>query len=601
QQKIPIRTLGIPAFAASSGVLTEDNQTMSIPSGLAGDAQRDTAKYQLDIASSTLGPVLGNFNALIDYPYGCTEQTMSRLVPSMVAMQLHTKLHQPLSAADKAKFDKVYKIAMEKLTSYHHADGGWGWWQNDESNQYLTALVVDGMKMLKECGYSVDDSFITGGCTWLGKESDTLYSQLSDPKLNKQDRWTIWGRRTDLAAMLLTLSEFKKAPSQAETTWLVAHRKEYTPETLADLCLAYHNVKQDATARLFYDRLVSLANVGPETMDWEHTTAMFKRMNLMDVDDYTYCYTSVETTAMGLSCVLAMEPDNFDRIESIKKWIMLHRTKDGWDNTKTTSKVFLVLLQDELQARARGAGNFTARITLDSKLVDQFTANADNLYASQKTLNLSIPAGPTKLVIEKNGAGRLYYNSLMTYFRHMKPGDQVVEKAMPKGVKIVRQFFRMVPSKAGADGAIHFTTELIKDGKVKAGETIMMKVFVESPISLPYVMVDAALPSGAEVVEHDLVEDAIDSTATADGSTDANSDESGISGDWEPAWWSHQDILDDRIVFFGSEMPAGKSSFRAMLRMELPGKVNVNPVSFEGMYTNSVRGYSPLDQLTVSE
>jgi hypothetical protein len=35
--------------------------------------------------------------------------------------------------------------------------------------------------------------------------------------------------------------------------------------------------------------------------------------------------------------------------------------------------------------------------------------------------------------------------------------------------------------------------------------------------------------------------------------------------------------------------------------MELPGTVEVLPVTLEGMYSNKIRGYSPLDQLTVKE
>ena len=77
-----------------------------------------TPKYELSLASSSIGPVLGNFGALIDYPYGCTEQTMSKLVPSIVAKQLQMKLHQPISKDDSAPFEEAYEQSMQKMIDY---------------------------------------------------------------------------------------------------------------------------------------------------------------------------------------------------------------------------------------------------------------------------------------------------------------------------------------------------------------------------------------------------------------------------------------------------------------------------------------------------
>jgi hypothetical protein len=35
--------------------------------------------------------------------------------------------------------------------------------------------------------------------------------------------------------------------------------------------------------------------------------------------------------------------------------------------------------------------------------------------------------------------------------------------------------------------------------------------------------------------------------------------------------------------------------------MELPGKMEVLPTTLEAMYSKKIRGYSPLDELTVKE
>lgn len=592
QTKLPIRPLGIPAFSSKSGVITDASKTIDIPVGLSADAERATAKYELSLASSSIGPVLGNFGALIDYPYGCTEQTMSRLVPSIVAKELQIKLHQPISKDDTMRFEAAYSQAMQKILDYHHNDGGWGWWANDESSFYLTSLVVDGLRMLKEVGYKPSESLITTGKKWLTTSVAALTKQLADPNILKDD-WQYREIKEDLARTLYTLSQWKQPITPATRSVVLNELNHTSPEAVAYLALAFHNSNDEATAKTFYNRLIQMANVTDEFTNWEHNAALYKKLGLKSDETYTYRFTSVESTALALKAVLAMEPKNFERIEAIKKWILLQRGKDGWDNTKTTAEVFLVLMQDELQSRELlGKGNFKTRVTFDQKSLYDFISNEDNLYQSQATVKVPIPETRGTLSISKDGPGRLYYNALVTYFRKLLPGDQSVEKGLPHGLKITRKFYRLVAGQTTSDGSLHFHTKEITDGQIKTGETVMMKTFVESPVSLPYIMVQAVLPSGAEVVESD------DREANT---TDDSSGKPSIDGDWGAAWWTHQDILDDRIVYFGTRLPQGKSEFHTMIRLELPGNIQVNPVSLEGMYTNAVRGYSALDSLHINE
>jgi uncharacterized protein YfaS (alpha-2-macroglobulin family) len=118
-----------------------------------------------------------------------------------------------------------------------------------------------------------------------------------------------------------------------------------------------------------------------------------------------------------------------------------------------------------------------------------------------------------------------------------------------------------------------------------------MKTFVNSPIPLPYVKIESALPSGAEVVKAD----------SRESSTDDTPDKENVFGDWGYRWWTHEDDLDDKVVYFGTRIPQGLSTFHTMMRMELPGKMEVLPTTLEGMYSDKIRGYSPLEELTVKE
>jgi uncharacterized protein YfaS (alpha-2-macroglobulin family) len=688
QVTVPVHPLGLPAFSIKSGMLTADDTSLPIPVGMSADAVKGTESAVLSLSSSTIGPVLGNFDTLIDYPYGCTEQTLSKMVPSMVAMQLHRRLNLPIEPKQTKKFAEVQKESLEKLRSYHHGDGGWGWWATDDSNAYLTAHVVAGLSMLKETGYSAEDQLINSGLRWLSKSCMDLQKQLADPKIvndNQWERYEVGRGETDLAKMLYTVSQWgvtpaqineiynppkvdlakpdkanktgaaknKSAPGQLRKPIKLVYHSEITPitslqeaannsksdmsesksdlqgglqtsstsdsnnsktssksdlkvdlkskkinpptcqirewltknvdslpdEALCYLVMACKNLGDDASAQKAYKQLIKLSKVDASMMNW-------------DSSSFDYRFTGVEATALGLRAVLAMEPDNSDRIEGIKQWLLLQRGKDGWDNTKTTAEVFIALLTEELQHKAQSPTAFEVKVVQSGQQLFDLAYDSTNTYGPEQKVKFKLTSKPSTMDLSKLGPGRLYWTTILTYFRKLLPGDQTAGKGIPEGLSITRKFYRLVPQKeTAADGSIHFKTEEIVDHQIKAGETIMMKTFVHCPTPLPYVKVESALPSGAEIVKSD----------SRESNRDPASDQSKVFGDWGFAWWTHEDDLDDRVVYFGTNIPKGESTFHTMLRMELPGKMEVLPTTLEGMYSNKIRGYSSLEELTVKE
>ncbi len=590
--KLPVRPLGIPAFYARSGVLTGDSDHVDLKIQPPGKGSSND-KLSLTVASSSMGPVIGSFSSLIDYPYGCTEQTLSRLVPSIVAFQLHKNLDMPISQEQKKQFADIFKMGMQKLTDHHHSDGGWGWWVDDDSNMYLTSYVVEGLLLLKECDYNVPQDMITAGQAWLKKNVAELNKQLHDPKV-AIDEYDAREKRTDLARAMFALSLTGQQPDAKICADLKKDLRSLAPEALSYMTITLKNTKQETEAQVFYKRLIELENDSQGTEDWDHTINMAKKLlgqtRRWYSIEYSYRFTGVETTALALRAVLSMEPGNTERVESIKRWLMLQRGKDGWDNTKTTAEVFLVLLKDDLLNRCAKETNFSLDALNKDGLIAQLKFDPKSRYAVES--KVALPAGMkgTNLTLKKEGPGKLYYNLLQTYFKKLRPGESTEADALPKGLKVTRKFFRLQSVKETSTGTIHFRTLPIEDGQIKSGETVLMKVYIDSPVHVPYIIVESPLPSGAEVVEGHKSEE-----------LEGEQGGAAIEGDWGAPWWTHQDVLDDRIVFFGTEMPAGKSEFHTLLRMELPGSVQLNPVTFQGMYTKSVRGYSMLDSLKITD
>ncbi len=118
---------------------------------------------------------------LVDYPYGCTEQTLNRFLPTVITQKvlLDMKLDlqddpgeadEPQRPGDRrrrragrrsgsgstatrcstrTKFSKMVKDGVQRLTEMQLADGGWGWFcgWGEHSWPHTTAVVVHGLQI----------------------------------------------------------------------------------------------------------------------------------------------------------------------------------------------------------------------------------------------------------------------------------------------------------------------------------------------------------------------------------------------------------------------------------------------------------------------
>lgn len=585
ERALPVRAFGLPIANVDSGVLNQDRRSYTVPFRITPDME--SPKLSLSLSGSTISQVRGSFSSLIDYPYGCTEQTMSRLMPSTIAMQLNKRLGMPLPKEDMTRFDAVYQKGMARLKELRHGDGGWGWWQDDQTNPYLTALVLEGFKELKDSGYAVESYLIDEGLKRLEADSKDLAKLLDDPKL--LENYTSREKRLDLARVAYTLSIYGKKPDKKVMAYLESRVKTAQPEYLAYLAMIQMNTGARDAARSTAAMLAALANKTASTEDWEHTKEMLARLKVTGVTDYTYRYTGVESTALALRAVLAVEPDMSDRIERIKTWLLLHRSKDGWSNTKTTAEVLRALIAEALAFQSADRTELIAQILKGTSPLKQLAFSPSELYSTEKNIDLPLADLSSGLKVDLTTTGRLYYRSLLSYFKTLKPNENLDAYGAPGGLKVRRSFFKLETAGTVSSGNLKLKTVPLT-GPVKAGETLLMKVYVESPMSLPYVILEAPLPSGGEVVESRGQEENL---SGEDGG-------SVIEGDWGAPWWTHQDVLDDRIVFFGTEIPQGKSEFHTLVRMELPGRFQLNPVKLEGMYTDLIKGHSTPLELSVT-
>jgi len=139
------------------------------------DAGKELHKTTLTLTamSSSKAAIQQTLPFLVQYPYGCVEQTMSRFLPALAAKDAVKQG----ALAEVGDVDDVVRAGVERLWQHQNRDGGWGWFGDMGSDVWMTAYVLEGLSRAKELGADVDDDRLKKAASRL----ERLLSRRSDP------------------------------------------------------------------------------------------------------------------------------------------------------------------------------------------------------------------------------------------------------------------------------------------------------------------------------------------------------------------------------------------------------------------------------------
>ena len=176
------------------------------------------ATLTLTLAPSLASATLDALGYLTTYPYGCAEQTMSSFLPDVIVARAFKRLgsNRPVNP----NLAQWVNLGLQKLYRYQHPDGGWNWWEFDQTDGDMTAYVLWGLVQARDAGYIVDEQRILRG-------TESLLRLLN----GEQE----WNRRAD---WLLTLSYAAPNRIVVPLTNLYDNRDKLDTYSLASLCLS---------------------------------------------------------------------------------------------------------------------------------------------------------------------------------------------------------------------------------------------------------------------------------------------------------------------------------------------------------------------------
>lgn len=398
-QEIPVRSFEFEEKRAEAG---EGNKNYKIK--FANDSNKVKSQVTLSLSSTILGTLPAAMKYLINYPYGCVEQTTSRFVPAVIA-KINSGLFAS-SAVDK-NINEVIQKGINKLSSQQQGDGGWTWWFSGRSDPFVTAYVVEYALMAKQAGVKVDSEMFERAQRYL--EQGEYYDYIRKQKL-PFNREEVIAKNYGLT-LLGAREKLKK----------ITDLNNLSADMLSMVVISNYLNGDKNSQTNGLDILMSMAKTQGDAVFWEAGN----KINFGSKD---------ASTAWAIRAILTA---NGDRSVAVKAARYLTRTRkfDYWSNTYATAQVVRALTELS-KTGSELSPNYTYKVTLDGKQIAQGAVNDSQLLIKDIAIPVSsIKKDGSSISISKSGEGQIYSTLLINELRTDKNAD-----ALDHGISVERQY-----------------------------------------------------------------------------------------------------------------------------------------------------------------
>ncbi len=577
----------VGSISATDKEVTEKELVLTVP------AERRVEQSELTLrwAPSLAGAMVDALPFLLEYPYGCTEQTTSRFVPAAITRRVLKDsglrledLAKQRSSANPARLDgegeaeyrarlrreewvyqhspvyntalmeEMVAVGLERLRKMQHADGGWGWWSQDSSSVYTTAYVLEGLREAQAAGVAVPSDMIARGRSAL---MSMIPGHLS---YYREHEWV----SDEDAHFAYVMSGFGDK-NEALNRYLVERREKLSVYGKSLAALAFKALHEEASAKLLFDNASQRLQEDPENETaWVETRAQ---------GWWWWWNDEIESNAMYLRAVVAMNPAD-PRAPKLVKWLLNHR-RNGWywRSTRDTAMTISAFAA-YLAASKESDPDYELEVMLDGKTLKKVHVDKRSLFGSANEIVLrgaEVTSGKHQIRFRRTGKGAVYFNAYLSTFT-------LEEGISPAGLelKVERKYWKLERSdrthtisdqrgqEASMKEAAYRKVPLEEGAELVSGDLVLVELFLESKNDYAQLAFEDPRPAGMEPV-------ALRSGMTY-GEAVAN-----------------LEIRDDKVVFFLSQLNQGKLKLEYRLRAEIPGQFHSLPTRGFAMYAPELK------------
>ena len=538
-------TYGMTDVSVSQTVVPPDN---ALP-GYGG--------LEISMSSTALNGLEDAVRYLVDYPYECTEQTASRVLP-IFALKDILKDFKIGKLSDVKTQQAMAAGGVKKLLRNQRYDGGWGMWARSRiSWPYLTAYAVFTLARAKENGHKIDQNRLNRAYYFLKRILNYPRKEFGEAYAYTTQALSVWAlsdiKRYERGHMKRLYRLRHKLPLFARAMLMQAI---YRAGGLSKGKLTNHPPE---VATL----LGELNNAAVQTASAAHF-AEIKTESLR-----LLMHSEDRSDAIVLYALLEVDPQH-SLIPKVARGLIQARIKGRWSTTQANAYA-LTALARYYHVVEKVVPNYVARLWLGE---DGFLGQAAFKGRQMRVVRQNVPlaalqkAGKEDLVLSKDGPGKLYYRVGLRYApRDMRLGPEEQGFAVTRTYEPVEGKKDTVTRDAGGTW------------QVKAGATVRVRLTVVVPDQRYYVAIVDPLPAGLEAVNL----------------TFATSAQSRLGNELKRraydffSWYGllafdHKEMRDDSVVMFADRLPSGVYEYTYLARATTLGTFVAAPTKAEEMY-----------------
>ena len=402
---------------------------------VAGNWLKGTEKYLLTVSSLPGIEFLGALKFLVQYPYGCIEQTTSSVFPLLYLKDIAAVTDPNRFSAGAT--DSYINEGINRVFSMQTYSGGFSLWQGyNTPDKWGSVYATDFLIEAEKAGYNVP-------------------KQDKDAALNYLE--TILAGRTEenpleikaYACYVLAKADHIKA------SWIrkLQEEKNNMP--------GYARFYLAASLMLLNDKNAVMTILGEGVPDEK-----IERKTGGDLDSYA------KTNGLALSIYMDIDPEN-KAVPVLVKRLKSSMQNGSWGTTQDNAAALLGLGKYARYIESHES-DYTGSVTIDKKIVTEFDSAK---MAQIKDVDL----GGKEIELLVKGKGNAYY----CWSSEGVPISGKIEEK-DKGIKIRRSFFTR-------EGQSFDLT------KIKQGDTVIADISIQAEQAYKNVIVEDLLPACFEI------------------------------------------------------------------------------------------------------
>ncbi len=551
QLTIPVKSPPfIEAVATFSSTIDSALEGIIVPENI----YEDLGGLEILLSSSVLAGMKRGIEHLLDYPYGCLEQRLSRILPLIVGEEIINQFK--LAPVTGQPLRDTVQAVLDEVPQYQTYNGGFLYFKESSYPcPYLSAYTMYVLKRAQNAGYRVDNKMIEKG-------KEFLKSVLRWEDVDWTYPYDRYAKLTTKAFCLYSLSIWGENSEAGYASRLFERREQISVFGKTLLLKAGRNF---GLGSRFENELVrSITN----KIKLSPTTAHFAEDELRG---WTFP-SPAKVTGYVIQTFTELDIE-FPYKDQVIRWLVQERGKKTKPTTHENAFVFDAF-QTYYKKYEREEPDFVARILLGEKeLLKQTFKGRTNEPPARHLFSLKeiVKNQLLPVRIYKQGTGRLYYTLRMSYAFKENPiafdaGFYVWKEILTLDNKAAKQF--------------------------KRGEVYKIVLHIVVPETRIFAVVEDPLPAGFEPVQTSF---ATESRRIQEAYWEDEYEEKGH-------WWGsfdHEERYDDRVLFFAQELFPGEHTQVYYVRAGTSGKFFSPATKAEEMYAPEVFGSTSQGFVTI--